>query len=375
MPLKNLKSAKKAPAKKVVAKKPSVKQLVNSLKRKSTVTKSKSATKTITPRPIQLNAEHEQRLAEWRAQELAKEGFITVWANKLTTTARKVRDLNQQYHKILYKQLQVAYEIYDNVLRSEYCDDFFANLRGAMYTQGFKIQSNTTDSALIIRFIFGIDTQTKTVHDYSRALDGARYDSVDTNEFAQWLERKTITKVIEEQRALKKEIETPAERLDRARRVVLRMLEIRETKPIIKFTRIEHDAERMIGSNFGLCVMLGYAYRTFGRGDDGMNVDINLNVLIPPSIDLEVTIIDKLARYIIHDVEKYEADIADAEEQQWAEDLWERLIASCNEEVEKNKEYWANRQQAGLAEDQNEFAKQVKERKKLKRRKNVNKVK
>ncbi|MDA0764086.1 MAG: hypothetical protein O3A39_06590, partial [Proteobacteria bacterium] len=61
---------------------------------------------------------------------------------------------------------------------------------------------NTTDSALIIRFIFGIDTPTKTVQDYSRALDGAHYDSVDADKFAEWLERKTITKVIEEQRAI-----------------------------------------------------------------------------------------------------------------------------------------------------------------------------
>ena len=38
----------------------------------------------------------------------------------------------------------------------------------------------------------------------------------------------------EEQRAIKREIETPADRLDRARRVVLRMLEIRETNPIVK---------------------------------------------------------------------------------------------------------------------------------------------
>ena len=374
MATKNLKSAKsnktakkKVAVKKTVAKKLSVKQIVKTLKRKSIIAKPKSLTKTIIPNPIQLNAEHEARVAEWRAQELAKEGFITVWAKKLTTTAKKVRDLNQQYHKILYKQLQDAYEVYDNVLRSEHCDDFFANLRGALYAQGFKIQSNTTDSALIIKYVFGANTQTKTIHDYSRALDGARYDSVDADKFAEWLERKTLTKVIEEQRAIKREIETPAERLDRARRVVLRMLEIRETKPIIKFTTIEHTAERqLLGKDLGLCVMLGYAYRKFGRGDDALDVDINLNFLIPPSIDLEITIVDKLARYIIRDVEEYEKNISEAEEQQWAEDVWERLVASCDAEVEKNKEYWANRQQAQSAEDQYEFARLVKERKRLK---------
>ena len=352
------------PKAKSAAKKKTTKQIIDSIKRKSVIAKPKKTSTAVVAKPIQLNAEHEARVAEWRAQELAKEGFITIWAKKLAITAKNVRELEKQYHKILYKQLQAAYEVYDNVLRSEHCDDFFANLRGALYAQGFKIQSNTTDSALIIRYVFGTNTQTKTIHDYSRALEGARYDSVDADKFAEWLERKTLTKVIEEQRAIKREIETPAERLDRARRVVLRMLEIRETKPIVKFTTIEHTAERqLLGRELGLCVMLGYAYRKFGRGDDALDVDINLNFLLPPSLDFEIVIIDKLARYIIRDVEKYEAAITDAEEQQWAEDVWERLVASCDAEVAKNKEYWANRQQAALAEDQYEFAKLVKERK------------
>ena len=351
---------KVAAKKTVIGKKKAAKQIADTVKRKSVVSKSKVPNTAIAPKPIQLNEEHEVRVAEWRAQEIAKEGFITVWSKKLAITAKNVRELKRQYRKILYKQLQVAYEVYDNVQRSEYCDDFFAYLRSFLYAEGFKIQSNTTDSALIIKYVFGIDTQTKTVSDYSKALEGAQFENVDTDKCAEWLERKTISKVIEEQRAIKREIETPAERLDRARRVVLRMLEIRETKPIIKFTTIEHTAERqLLGRELGLCVMLGYAYRKFGRGDDALDVDINLNFLIPPSLDLEIIIIDKLARYIIKDVEKYEAAITDAEEQQWAEDVWERLVASCDTEVAKNKEYWSNRQQAARFENQQEFIEEV----------------
>lgn len=356
----------KSVIKKTVAKKKTAEQTLKSIKRKTTVTKKKiESTSVVETKPIVLNPQNEARVAEWEAKEADKHSFIAVWAGKLATTAKKVRDLNQQYRKILYKHLQDAYEVYDNVNRSEYEEDFYAGLRAALYQQGFKPQSNTTDAGLIIRFVFGIDIQTKTVSDYSRALEGARYDCVDAKDFAEWLERKTLTKVIEEQRAVKKEIETPAERLDRARRVVLRMLEIRETKPIIKFTTIEHTAERqLLGGKLGLCLMLGYAYRKFGRGDDVLDVDINLNFLIPPSIDLEITIVDKLARFIIHDVEKFEQNITEAEEQQWAEDVWERLVIGCNEEVERSNEFWSNRQQAALAEDQFEFAKQVKERKK-----------
>jgi hypothetical protein len=113
--------------------------------------------------------------------------------------------------------------------------------------------------------------------------------------------------------------------------------------------------------------MLGYAYRKFGRGDDALDVDINLNFLLPPSLDFEIIIIDKLARYIIRDVEKYEADITDAEEQQWAEDVWTRLVASCDAEVDKNKEHWANRQQAARYENQQDFIEEIVKVKKRKK--------
>jgi hypothetical protein len=369
-PAKPMTARKKAVTKKnMIVKKKTAEEILATIKRKTTVNKNtKKSSIAVVAMPIQLNEQNEARVAEWEAKEAEKDSFISVWATKLNSVRKKVQNLNQQYRKILYKQLQEAYEVYDNVLRSEYEDEFFSQLRGFLYQQGFKVQSNTTDSSLIIRYVFGVDTQTKTVSDYSRALDGALYDSVDAKDFAEWLERKTLTKVIEEQRAVKKEIETPRERLDRARRVILRMLEIRETKPIVKFTTTEHTAERqMLGGKFGLCVMLGYAYRKFGRGDDALDVDINLNFLLPPSLDFEIIVIDKLARYIIHDVEMYEANLSDDEEQHWAEDVWERLVASCDAEVEKNKEHWANRQQAALAEDQYEFAKLVKERKRNKK--------
>ena len=373
MATKNLKSAKskktvekKVAIKKAVDKKKTAKHIIDSIKRKSVVAKPKKTSTAVVAKPIQLNAEHEARVAEWKEREDEESAFIHIWGKKLEITRRRMSDINRQYNKLLYKNLQDAYEIYDNVMRSEYADEFFIMLRFFLKEKKFKIQSNTTDAALLIRYICDPSISTKTIHDYSRAIEGGYHDSVDTHQFAEWLERKTLTKVIEDYKAVKREIETPTERLDRARRVVLRMLEIRETKPIIKFTTIEHTAERqLLGRELGLCVMLGYAYRKFGRGDDALDVDINLNFLIPPSIDLEITIVDKLARYIIRDVEKYEANITDAEEQQWAEDVWERLVASCDAEVAKNKEYWANRQQAALAEDQYEFGKEVKERKRL----------
>jgi hypothetical protein len=362
---------KTAPAKKttVPTKKKTAEEILKTIRRKSQIVKNKKQSVTVVAaKPVKLSPENEARMAEWQERKDDENAFIDMWGRKLEITRRRMSDINRQYNKLLYKNLQDAYEIYDNVMRSQYVDDFFLKLRFFLKERKYKIQSNTTDAALLIRYICDPSVSNKTIHDYSRAIEGGYHDSVDADKFADWLERKTLTKVLEEYKAVKREIETPAERLDRARRVVLRMLEIRETMPYIKFTRIEHDAERMIGSNFGLCVMLGYAYRTFGRGGDGMNVDINLNFLLPPTLDLEITIVDKLARYLISEVERYEKELDEKEEEIWANDIWERLVANCNEEVEKRNEYWANRHQAALAEDQYEFAKQIKEKKRLKNR-------
>ena len=46
--------------------------------------------------------------------------------------------------------------------------------------------------------------------------------------------------------------------------------------------------------------------------------------------------------------------------------MWERLVSAGEEEVAKSKERWSDRQQAARFEDQQDFAKFVKEKKGLK---------
>jgi hypothetical protein len=96
--------------------------------------------------------------------------------------------------------------------------------------------------------------------------------------------------------------------------------------------------------------------------------DVNLSMVLPVSLDFEIYIVDKLARYIIKDVELYESKIDSLTESVWADELYERLIAAGDEEVEANNEYWANRQQAQLYEDQQEFIRLIATKKKTSRR-------
>jgi hypothetical protein len=91
--------------------------------------------------------------------------------------------------------------------------------------------------------------------------------------------------------------------------------------------------------------------------------DVNLSMVLPVSLDFEICIVDKLARYIIKDVELYESKIDSLTESVWADELYERLIAAGDEEIETNNDYWSDRQQAQLYEDRQEFARVVKQKK------------
>ena len=87
---------------------------------------------------------------------------------------------------------------------------------------------------------------------------------------------------------------------------------------------------------------------------------------MPVTLDFEIYIVDKLARLIMPRLDAWEKDLTELNEEVWADKLFENLVAGSEAEVEKSKEYWSNRQQAALAEDQYEFAKQVKKRRKSK---------
>jgi hypothetical protein len=138
-------------------------------------------------------------------------------------------------------------------------------------------------------------------------------------------------------------------------------MDLREAKPIITHSTTAHEAEKYLGRHYGLCVAVGHASRRMDR--ESFDADVNLSMVLPVSLDFEIYIVDKLARYIIKDVEEYESKINSLAESVWADELYQRLVAAGDEEIDANNEYWSNRQQAQLYEDQQEFARVVKQKK------------
>ena len=372
----------KLPAKKVNA---TAKTLAKSLKRTAEIKKAKAdlspqnrqhfekvmaaknkpKSTAVTVAKVVLSAEREQQLAEWNQKQSADAAAIKDWGQRLWITHKKVKKLDEQYRELRYNFLQEAYAVYEEVRQHELAESFFASVRGALKKLDIKIQSNTPDAALIVRLVFGAEASNKSVSDYSKVLEAAVTRGVKEDRFAEWLKKETLTKVVADQRAAVKELETPKDRLERARRLILRLLDIRETKPLIKHSTTAHAAEGMLGRHYGLCVAIGHASRRTDRSS--FYADVNLSMVLPVSLDFEIYIVDKLARYIVKEVEQYETKIDSLSESVWADQLYERLVAAGDEEIDANNEYWANRQQAALAEDQQEFNRLIKEKKKGKK--------
>ena len=312
--------------------------------------------------PVALSPEREQQLADWKKKEAADEAVLRDWGQRLSSTRKKVQKLNEQYRDLLYKFIQEAFAVYNEVVAHELADDFFAAVRGELLKQGIKVQSNTPDASLVIRLVFGVDASNKSVSEYGKVLTAAVARNIAVDTFSEWIKKETLTKVLADQRAVEADTETPKDRLDRARRVILRMLDIREAMPILRHATTAHNAEQLLGRHYGLCVAIGHASRRMER--ESFYADVNFSLIMPVSLDFEIYIVDKLSRYILSDLEAYESKIDKLADDVWANEVYERLVAASEEEIDANNEYWANRQQAQMYEDQQEFMQVIKNKNK-----------
>jgi hypothetical protein len=350
-------AAKKAAVRKVVPKKSAAKSTNKKIaaisKRGEKSAKPSTSTAVAVVRKVTLkNFSNQTRVEEWEIAESEKEAVIRGWARRLVETKNKMRQVNEQYKKLMLDFLQEAYAVYVEIENSEYADDFFAEIRWQLKTDEIKIQSNTPNAGLVVRFVCGADIATKTISDYSRVLEGARRNEISPTTFSEWVKSKTMTKVIADERAANSNAETYADRLKRARLVVLRALEARETKPLISQKTTAWAAEKML-SRDGLWLAIGNARRRFDR--ESFYADINILAMLTPNIDLEIYIVNQLAKPFVANVEKYEALINETEEKVWADELWEMLVSAGDEESRKADLWWANKQQASRFEDEGEF--------------------
>ena len=272
------------------------------------------------------------------------------WARQLKQVRENVIGVTKQYHALILSFLQQAYEIYREIEAVEWRSKVYGSIRWTLYDQGIKTQSNTPNAAIIIRYICGKDVSTKSVSDYTRVLEGAKRNDIAPKDFEQWVKQRTMTKVIEEQRHLDKHGENYEDRMRRARLVVLRLLEARETMPIavktmsertIKTTTAWHAEREWLSGH--LWIAIGQANRRHDR--ESNTADVVLNMLLKDT-EVEFYIINYLAKCFVSHVEIWEQKIATLEETLWGDELWTHLISSCCEESQRKDQKRAERQQA-----------------------------
>jgi len=314
-----------------------------------------------------VNQNKEHKLAVWKKTETANELAMRDWAGRLTTTKVRMEKLNKRYEELLLVLLNEAYSVYSEVSKSDLADDFFASLWNELYKNEIKVQSNTPNASLVVRYICGASISTKTVSNYAKVLEGAEYNNIKTEQFIAWVQHKTMTRVIEDQRNISNNVETRAERMARARAVIMRLIEVRETKPMFSWTTTAWQAEKQISKD-GLWIGIGNAHRVLDGGHN-FNASMNLVMMLPMNAEMEKHILNIYAREIVDGVEQHEKRINELEEKIWADELWDKLVSAGYEESTKQDDYWSNRQQATLYEDQQEFVEKVIKAKKQKNKK------
>jgi hypothetical protein len=255
--------------------------------------------------------------------------------------------------------------VYSEVVKSDLEDEFFDAVWNELYTNGIKVQKNTPNASLVIRYVCGAGISTKTVSNYAKVLEGANYNNIKQEQFIAWVQHKTMTRVIEDQRNIENNVETRAEKMSRARMLIMRLIEARETKPEHSWKTTAWHAEKQISKD-GLWVGIGNAHRILDGGSN-FNASINLIMMLPLNAEMEKHILNIYARTVVDGIDYYEKQMNEMEETLWAGELWEKLVSAGYEESAKQDEYWSNRQQATMFEDQQEFAKFVKEKKKKKK--------
>ena len=306
---------------------------------------------------VKTKNDYNTKLAIWKEEEKANDLVMRAWGSRLVDTKIKMKKLEEITQRITLKLLMQAYSVYNEVVQTELADEFFGVIWNELYKEGIKVQSNTPNASLVIRYICPSSISTKTISNYAKVLEAADHNKIKPEQFVDWVNYKTMTRVIEDQRNIENNKETREEKLARARAVIMRLIQLRETKPEHSWKTTSWAAEKQL-SEKGLWVGIGNAHRILDGGTN-FNANMNLVMMLPLNVDMEKYILNTYARVIVDNIDKHEKTMNEVEEKAWADELWEQLVSATHEESIKQDEYWSNRQQAALYENQQDFIKEV----------------
>jgi hypothetical protein len=257
--------------------------------------------------------------------------FLNNISSQMKYIRGEVKKIELAHKTIVYFALGEAYKVYRSILDSEFKEDMLSEMRKFLIHElGQKVQKNTPLASLIIRYCWADALpSTKTISIYSDTLESGLENNIGRDDFFTWITNTTINKAVESHKKILKE--TYQDRLARARVLILRMMEIRETQAITSFSIPAYKAENHINQGTNLCVMLGTASRKFDR--ENFYAEVNLTMFLPVNIDLETLILDRYAKYIEPHLEDWEEQASEYEEKIWSNNIYEFIQSAENKNI------------------------------------------
>ena len=360
---------------KVVAKHGSVQRNLDSIKDrkpKAPKLKLKPVPKIKEQEPVKADTEYEAFVA--RNEERERQHHILL--KQADGIKRRMANITRRDLVKLAEALRDCYGIYEDVESGKEPWMFYDMLRAYLKVRLVRLQSNTPDEGVIIRYVFEDNKNDKQVSEYGTVLRYALDKKISKNDFVNWYLKTTQTKIL----ALARGSNTASTRdkLMRARQLLLRYFDIREEWPLGVMEYPERLAARQVHLPNDLIFVICRGVRRFDRGavvnqDDSSRTQLSQAEVralhfIPPVIDVADDLINRLARYIVPRLEDFENEVDEKAERVWANDLTSYLTENELGTAYKSADKWADRMQAAIAEDQVAFAAQRKKIQKLRKK-------
>lgn len=300
-----------------------------------------------------LTARARARLDAIAKQEEIKRQQRRQWILDVIEIAKQYETAKQDFRLAKYR---IIGEVYDKYLEIEGSgdlrDDFYSELRQRLIDYGFKVQRNTPNAGLLLRLVLGKSATSSSINQYVNVLYAAQEFDIKEEDFVDWLKKVTISKAATQ---LPEAKEWKKDRLERARTLVLRYLDWRETHPVLtgKKSMLAYTANQYVTTDTHLVVMIGTAVRRMDRGSD--YADIHVSHIMPPNLEIEIKIIDKWARLLEPQLEKNEADFARLSDADWMQQMESQFWAHDVIEAERYVQRTQLRNFTKRFEDEQEF--------------------
>jgi hypothetical protein len=299
--------------------------------------------------PIALSPAAQKRKDAIDKQEAEVTDFIKKQSDNLKKIRSGVIKSQTKYRDSLYKSLSGIYAAYIDIENSDHSGKFYANLRGYLLDQDIRIQSNSTEVSLVIRYVYSASIKPKLVNDYGNALLEACLEEIAPKDFLEWLKRTSISKASQQYQQRAKVGQSREALINRARILILRMMDVFEAQPVASFAMPAWQAAKKVHAGSDLVFLVGRGVRRFDRGSH--IADVRVCFFIPPGIDFEHMVINRLAKHIYNCVLRLEEELEKVEEHVWAGDLYNYLSDKEAQAAEKSHAQWQERMAASMDMD------------------------